>query len=165
MGKSANYRRKTPDLKKLIEPMSEERLAVVQFSEEVENQIETVQLLERVALYRPQTGMALEILTTTRDFLGLLVELLILRRAFQLSPRRAIEGDDGVAGILGVTKATVHQRLKSLGLKSEDIRDQRAGVGGLIKLSEPLNELAKRLAFLRNKYHSEIEDLPIAPKG
>jgi hypothetical protein len=149
-------------LQQLYEPTLENQFLTAAFSQEIEKQLNTVYDLERLVWYNARKGMALEILTATRDFLSLLVDLFMIRRAFDISSRKSLEG---VAPILGVAKATVQNQLKSLGLDSNTIRDPVRSMGDLIKLSEPLQTLMDRLLELHERYSNEINALPKPPSG
>lgn len=152
------YARKEADMQRLCHPVANEPQMIGQSSQEVESLLKVVQELESVAFRNALSGIGLEILTKTRNFLGLLVELLTLRRAFQLSPRRAIEGSNGVAEILGVTKGTVHDRIKSLGLSVDDMRNQYMGLDELIVTSDPLLGAKAELVRLRNEHLAQEID-------
>jgi hypothetical protein len=150
--------RKEADLEKLAAPLADEGLmqqkpqSEPETPNELDEIISVVQQLEQFAFHNPQAGPGLVILTKTRAFLDQLVDLLVLRRAFRVSPRRAIEGPDGVAEILNIAKATVHDRVKSLGLTVDQMRDPRYGFAMLISSSSALSEAKSELFSLYEKY-------------
>ena len=158
---SHRHARKEANLDRLCQPMADEPPMIGKSSHEVESLVTLVQELESMAFRNALSGVGLEILTKTRNFLGLLVELLTLRRAFQLSPRRAIEGEKGVAQLLEVTKGTVHDRIRSLGLDVDDMRDQYKGLDALIALSKPLSDARISLIKLRDAHLQQHPSDPL----
>jgi hypothetical protein len=86
-----------------------------------------------------------------RDFAADMVVLAKLLDCFHKSPRRAIEGDDGVAAMLNVAKQTVTNKINSLGLKPRDFRDHTATPSKLIERSELLRKKRGHLAALHKR--------------
>tara|TARA_Y100000310_G_scaffold304973_1_gene344666 strand:- start:357 stop:839 length:483 start_codon:yes stop_codon:yes gene_type:complete len=68
-----------------------------------------------------------------------------LAATFERSPRKAVEGENGVTSYLGISKTAVQKRISALGLTPRDFRRSASDLYSLIQSSGVMNDLYREI--------------------
>ena len=86
------------------------------------------------------------------ETLGGVAEICDFLDYFGNSPRRAVEGERGVAKQLKLSKTAVNNRIRRLGLSADDFREPQATLNSLFKKSEFIKSRMSKVRRLYRKY-------------